>query len=186
MTRRSDWLLAQLPMGMLDDGFFVRFVSLFQELANTLMANVDNIDNVVDRRVAPPEMLRWLGSWLGVTSIDASLPEGLQRALVAQAGASLAWRGTRQGLQGYLEAVTGAPAEIRESGGIVRAELTADDEPALRPRSVEISVASTGWLSEPDFVELVSDEIPIDVSWQLYVGDRRIHPTAQASTGTGA
>lgn len=178
MTRRSDWLLNQLPLGMLDDDFFVRFVSVFQELATTLMAGADNVPNVVDTTVAPPPVVRYLGSWLGVSSIDPSLPEELQRRLVRQAGRSLAWRGTRRSLEAFLEVLTGSPAEIEETGGISRALPTAEAEvPAPRPRRVRIRVRSLGWLSEDDFVALVADEIPANVSWELHLGDRQLWPT---------
>src|SRR5437763_1081784 len=83
-SRRSDWLLGQLPMGMLDDDFFVRFVSIFQEVATTMLDDVDNLGNVVDVTVAPEPMVRWLGSWLGLSSIDPSLPHELQRRIVRE------------------------------------------------------------------------------------------------------
>jgi phage tail-like protein len=189
VSRRSDWLLAQLPMGMLDDDFFVRFVSLFQEVATTLLDGAANIEHVVDLTVAPPELVRWLGSWLAVTSIDASLPEQTQRMLVHQAGRTLAWRGTRRGLDGFLSAVTGAPVEIDESGW-VRRDLQEEDERTdtdLLPR-VAIRVASLGWLSEADFVELVADEIPANVAWELHLGERQLWPVTAAvgSSGTEA
>ncbi len=63
---QSDWLLNQLPVGMLDADFFVRFVSIFQELGGTLLEDADNIDNIADVTVAPDALVRWLGSWIGV------------------------------------------------------------------------------------------------------------------------
>lgn len=176
MSRRSDWLIGQLPMGMLDDDFFVRFVSMFQEVATTLLDGADNIPNTVDVTVAPPELVRWLGSWLAIDSIDPSLPEELQRALVRAASRTLAWRGTRRGLEDYLEVLTGAPAEVTESGAVIR-ELPDDDAPELeRPRTVGIRVHSIGWLSEEDFVDLVADEIPANVQWSLHLDDRQLWP----------
>lgn len=190
MRRRPDWLLNQLPMGMLDDEFFVRFISLFQEVATTLLDGVDNIPNVVDLTVAPPALVRWLGSWLAVTSIDASLPEELQRRLVRQAGRSLAWRGTRRGLESLLGALTEAPAEIEDSGGVRRevagavASTAGEGDATATPqatRKVTIRVQSLGWLSEPDFVELVADELPANVAWELYLGERRLWPQPVAA-----
>ena len=40
-------MVGQLPMGMLDDDFFVRYVSLFQEVATSYLEGADNVDNVV-------------------------------------------------------------------------------------------------------------------------------------------
>jgi phage tail-like protein len=180
MSRRPDWLLAQLPMGMLDDEFFVRFVSLFQHVASTLLEGADNIDNIVDPTVAPLPVVRWLASWLGVTSIDPTLPEATQRAFVRRAGEILAWRGTRRGLEGFLEAITGGPVNVAETGAVVRDRaLGADDEdaqPRQYPRVVDIEVSSLGWLSPADFVELVADEIPASVLWTLRLGGDQLWP----------
>lgn len=169
--RRSDWLVGQLPMGMLDDDFFVRFVSLFQEMAGSLLDGADNVTNVVDPTVAPTPLVRWLGSWIGTPSIDSSLPDALQRELVRRSSETLAWRGTRSGLERFLEVVTGSPAEIEESGRITR-----EGEGDHRVPSVRMRVESIGWLSDEDFVALVEDEIPASVEYELYVGDRRLWP----------
>src|SRR5580765_1273915 len=113
--RRDDWLLGQLPMGMLEDDFFARFVGIFQHVATTF---VDDVDNIVDVTVAPEAVVRWLGAWLGIDSIDSSLPHELQRRIVTETGRFLAWRGTRRGLQAFLELVSGGPVEIAETGGV--------------------------------------------------------------------
>jgi phage tail-like protein len=169
--RRNDWLLGQLPMGMMDDDFFVRFVSIFQEVATSMLEGADNIENIVDVTVAPEPMVRYLGSWIGVDSIDQSLPSELQRRIVRESGEILAWRGTKRGLQQFLELVTDGPVEIEESGGIF-----AEGEAGLRPATVRMKVDSTGWATESDFVELVRDEIPANVSFELFVGNRRLWP----------
>jgi len=171
VTRRADWLVGQLPTGMLDDDFFVRFVSLFQDLATSLLDGVDNVPNLVDPSIAPLPVVRWLGSWIGVGFIDPSLPDALQRHLVRTSSRVLTWRGTKRGLADFLEAVTSGPVEIDESGAILHEGEAGERDPWVRVR-----VESTGWLSEEDFTALVGDEIPADVSYELSVGDRRIWP----------
>jgi hypothetical protein len=52
-------------MGMLDDEFFVRFVSIFQEVATSMLDGVDNLSNVVDVTVAPDPVVRWMGGVAG-------------------------------------------------------------------------------------------------------------------------
>lgn len=183
MTRRSDWLVGQLPMGMLEDDFFVRFTSIFQEVASSFLEGADNVGNVVDVTVAPPEQVRWLGTWIGLDSVDASLDELLQRRLVRQASRTLAWRGTRRGLEDFLSVVTGAPVVIEESGGIGR-----DGQLGDRTPKVLVRVSSTGWMSGEDFVALVSDEIPTNVVLEVYLNDRQLwpvvaDPTSAAVTG---
>lgn len=173
--RRDGWLLQQLPMGMTDDDFFVRFVSIFQEVASTLLEDADTIEHIIDPTVAPVPVLAWLGTWLGVSWLDGSLPEATQRRVVRSLGEALAWRGTQRGLTTILEAVTGGPVILTETGGVRRHQ----DDPAPSP-FVRIQVASTGWLDAPDFVRLVRDELPVSVAFQVEVAGRRIWPSASA------
>ena len=169
--RRSDWLLSQLPMGMLDDDFFVRFVSIFQDVATTLLEDVDNLDNIIDVTVAPDAVVRWLGSWIGISSIDPSLSVELQRRIVRESAQILAWRGTRRGLQKLLELMTDGPVEIEESGGVFR-----EGDAGTRLPFVRMRVSSTGWVPEKDFVALVADELPANVMFELFVGGRQLWP----------
>jgi phage tail-like protein len=180
--RRGDWLVGQLPMGMLDDDFFVRFVSLFQDLATSFLEDADNISNVVDVTVAPPDLVRWLASWIARSHIDSSLDEQLQRTLVRRSSEILAWRGTRFGLERFLEAITGSPPEIEDAGGIVRGDL--DDETPRPAPFVRIRVGDIGWLPDKDFVSLVEDEVPAGTAYELFVGDRLLWPAQKGEPRT--
>jgi phage tail-like protein len=169
--RSPQWLLNQLPVGMLDSDFFVRFVSIFQELGSSLLENADNIDYLADVTVAPDAMVRWLGSWIGTETIDPSLHDEVQRRIVAGASATLTWRGTTRGLARFLELTSGGPVEVEDGGGVWREGDAPADTAWVRMR-----VESTGWLAESDFVDLVRDEVPAHVYAELYVGDRRVWP----------
>jgi phage tail-like protein len=180
-VRRGDWLIGQLPMGMLDDDFFTRFVRIFQDVATTFLDDVDNLDNIVDVRVAPEPLVPWLGSWIATPALDSAVDDGAaQRRIVHGYAALLAWRGTYRGLAAFLELFSGAPAEIEESGGtsattVARAaghtEVSLDaDELVSSGPWVRVRVASTGNLAEPDFVRLVADEVPADVALTVFVG----------------
>lgn len=170
--RSSQWMLNQLPVGMLDGSFFVRFVSIFQELGGTLLEDADNVDNLADVTVAPDAMVRWLGSWIGVNSVDPSLPHDLQRRIVRSAAQTLTWRGTAQGLRRFLELSSGGPAEVTDGGGVWRDGDAPEDSAWVR-----MEIESTGWMPESDFVELVRDEVPAHVRAELYVGSRCIWRT---------
>jgi phage tail-like protein len=179
--RNPQWLLQQLPVGMLDSDLFVRFVSIFQELADTLLEDADNVDNVVDLSVAPAAMVRWLGSWIGTEAIDASLPDELQRRIVTSAAQTLVWRGTAAGLRRFLELASAGPAEVTEGGGVWR-----DGEAPEDTAWVRLRVESTGWLPEADFVALVRDEIPAHVRAQLYLGERLLWSSDDSSESKDA
>jgi phage tail-like protein len=165
--RSPQWLLNQVPVGLLESDFFVRFVSIFQEIGDSLLADADNIENLPALSVTPPGAVRWLGSWIGVNSIDPSLPDQLQRRIVDSAAQTLGRRGTCGGLRFFLELVSAGPADIEEGGGVWQDGDAPSDTAWVRMR-----VASTGWLPEGDFVALVRDEVPAHVRAELYVGDR--------------
>jgi phage tail-like protein len=177
MRRRSDWMIGQLPMGMLDDELLVRFASIFQEVATSIVEGADNIPNVVDPTVAPVPALSWLASWLGVTWIEPSLPADVQRRLVRECGRALAWRGTRQGLEILLRAVTGADVVVEESGSMRHGIEPGTGAPSP---TVRVAVQSTGWMSDDDFVELVTDEVPANVRCDIVVDGRLVWPQPEA------
>ncbi len=167
--RRADWLVNQLPVGMLDDDFFYRFVSIFQEEAGTYLDGIDNLGNIVDPAVAPPSMVRFMAGWLALPPINPSLDETYQRHLVRAASKLLRWRGTQQGLKGILELITGGAVEIADNGGVFR-----QGEEGIRRPEVNIRVESTGWLPEAAFLEFVRDEVPANASVALVIGEREI------------
>lgn len=171
MRRDPDWLLAQLPVGMLQDDFFRRFVSIFQAVGTTCAEDIDNLEHVIDPTVAPAPLLPWLGTWVGIRVVEPSLPVETQRDLVRTAGRSLAWRGTRRGLVPFLELVSGGPVDLEETGGVWR-----EGEAPRGTPQVRIRVRSTGWLPDEDLVELVRAELPVHVELTLHVGDRQLWP----------
>ena len=167
--RPPDWLLNQLPVGMVQDDFFRRFVGIFQEVATSYVEAADGVEHVADPAVAPAPLLPWLGSWLGTNVIDASLDIDTQRRLVAAAGHTLAWRGTRRGLTEWLHVLTGGPVLIDDPGGVHR-----EGESPVQAPIVRVRVISTGWLPEDEFVDLVRAELPAHVGLELFVGDRLV------------
>jgi phage tail-like protein len=173
-ARSERWLVDQLPVGMTESDFFVRFVGLFQEVASTLLDDADLVEHIADTAVTPVPMLPYLAGWIGVDSIDASLPEDLQRLIVRSSARSLAHRGTVAGLRDFVEMLSGATASVRDGGGIWP-EGDAPDDVAW----VSIEVQSTGHLSEGEFIALVRDEVPAHVRMEIWVGERRVLSTME-------
>jgi phage tail-like protein len=173
--RHPQWLVNQLPVGMLGSDFFVRFVSIFQEMAESLMDDADQVQHVPDATVTPTPMLSYLASWIDVRTVDPSLPEAVQRTILRSSAKALAQRGTRRGLEAYLTMLSGEPAEVTDGGGVWSEGQAPDDVAWVRMR-----VAGTGHLSEDEFMALVEDEIPAHVRAELFVGDRRVLSTEQA------
>lgn len=177
---RPNWLINQLPAGMLDDDFFVRFLSIFQGVADTLVAHPEQMEHLLDPAVTPEPMLRFIGRWLGIESLDAATPLPVQRRMVAETGRLIGWRGTRRGLLHALELLTGQPAEVRDNGGVHReGQAQAASLPGLRPATaphVEISVVSAGWTTPEHLVALITEELPASVTFELWVGGVRLWP----------
>ena len=171
MSRHEDWLLRQLPAGMLSEDFFVRFVSIFQEQAGTLVAHADNLAHLADMRLTPTEMVRWMAQWLGLPGIDPGYSEEAQRRILKTAAATLQWRGTTTALTRLLELYSGGAVTVSEGGGIFE-----QGEAPVGPAWVVMEVQSTGLLAEPDFLRLVLDEVPAHVHAEIWVGERRTWP----------
>jgi phage tail-like protein len=174
MARGPDWLAQQLPVGMVEDEFLVRFLRIFQDVADTVIDQVDNLPHMFDASVAPPAMVRALGGWIGLDWVDPSTSDRRQRAIVRTYFSLLRWRGTKRGMRALLELITEGEAIVEESGGIYRS----GDEPVSRGH-VLLRVATTGpWATEDDLLRIVRSELPASVTFELFVGDRQIWPVA--------
>ncbi|WP_170222711.1 phage tail protein [Rarobacter faecitabidus] len=171
-SRPHDWLIRQLPSGMLGGDFFVRFVSLFQEEAQTLLDHADGLEYLADVKLAPAPMVRYLAQWIGAPPIDPAIDEARQRALVLAMASALARRGTLESLRIMVEAWTDSPVEIEESGGVFGLGQAPAAAPWLRLR-----VSSTGRLRPQSLVELVRDEVPAHVHLEVLVAGEQVWAT---------
>ncbi len=70
-----------------------------------------------------------------------------------------------------LEIVTRERVEVIDSGAVV---IDGGAPPA--PPHVRIRVESTGWMDEDDLVALVRRELPVSVTFELWLGDRALWP----------
>lgn len=170
--RRDDWLTHQLPVGMAEDDFLFRFVSIFQRVADTAVHQIDTLPHAFDPTVAPAPMVRQMAAWLGVSWVDSSLDVRLQRAIVTEYSQIIQWRGTKRGLRRLLELLTGGgEVTITDSGGV-----WAEGESPHSAPHVRIDLERTGWLSDSDLVRIMRDELPATVSYDLWAAGRRLHP----------
>lgn len=169
----AGWLADQLPVAMAEDDFTRRFVAIFETIADSVRSRIDGLEHLIDAGLTPPETARWLGGWLGL-AVPSTLPADRQRALVRSAGTLLAWRGTARGLRSLLEAYTGGPVEVADSGGIGRPGTT-----ERGPHQVAVRLGSTGGLSSDDLDALVRRELPPGTEVAIH----RAEPTADQDEG---
>lgn len=171
----TGWLVNILPLGMQSDDFLVRFLSIFEEVATTLRASADSVSKVADVNVTSAEMVRYLGEWVGATTVDARLPERVQRNIVLAAGATISGRGTTWALRRMLEAITDGPVDVFDRGGVFR-----DGAAPTGPSDVYVRAAGTGHLRADRFVELVLSAVPADVPITIEAAGRVLYPTLVA------
>lgn len=165
---------------MLDDPFLVRFMGVFQDLADTVHEQVNALPHAFDPTVAPEPMVRLMGSWMGL-AIDSSLSTQLQRRLVLEYSQVLPWRGTCHGLERLLRAVTGTKKEetvtVEDSGRVyLRPAHDAPPAPPVAEPHVRVVVPTSGEFSDLDLARFVQAELPASMSFELVIGGRQVWP----------
>ena len=111
--------LQYLPAIYSEDEFMGRFLKIFESVLAPVEQTVDQIPLYFDPKLAPEQLLPWLAFWLGLV-LDEDWPAARRRRLVSQAAELYQWRGTRRGLETYLEIYTGVRPTITEHFGGIR------------------------------------------------------------------
>lgn len=96
-----------------ESDFLGRFLLIFEHILSPIDRTIENIPDYFDPELAPPDVVTWLGSWLGLV-LDARWPEERRRDVVKAAPELFRWRGTRRGLAHFLRLYTGIEPEITE------------------------------------------------------------------------
>ena len=139
-------------------------VLAFEEVADTVQERIDNIEYQMDTGLASPEMLQFLGAWLGV-ELEPTDPAEYRRSMVREVGRLLGWRGTRFGVEALLQAATGARVTVIDAGGVYGSD---DHVPAPDP-VVVVQMDHTGHLTERQVMAFLQSELPLGAKVQLDV-----------------
>jgi phage tail-like protein len=105
--------LKYLPAIYQEDELMGRFLMLFESFWAPIETQIDNLSLYFDPCMAPSQFLPWLASWLNLV-LDQRWPEERQRQLLRSAISLYRRRGTRKGLEDYLEIYTGQRPRIVE------------------------------------------------------------------------
>jgi phage tail-like protein len=167
MSKEDGWLLAQLPATMGRDEVIAGFVRAFEEIADSVREQITDIEYELDVKLASPEMLAYLASWLGV-DVDRTATgsdSAAMRRLIRAVGQALVWRGTRRGLETLLEALTDGRADVLDSGGVfgVGDRLPPADD------LVTVELDHTGSLTRQQILAFLAEELPVGVRVELRV-----------------
>jgi phage tail-like protein len=180
MTVHDGWLVDQLPRVMAADPVLHDLVKAFEQVHDTVRERVDAIEYQVDTGLASPEMLQFLGSWLGLM-LEPTDPAEYRRSLVRQVGKLLGWRGTRFGVEAMLEAATGARVTVIDAGGVFGSN---DNVPPPDP-VVVVQMDHTGHLTEGQVLGFLQSELPLgarvrlDVRFQAQPARGRARPVTR-------
>lgn len=105
--------LAYLPAIYQDDDLTARFLMLFESFWRPLEQQIETMPFYFDPKMTTSDLLPWLASWIGLV-LDENWPEEQRRLLLQSAASLYRRRGTKRGLQEYLEIYTGEKAKIAE------------------------------------------------------------------------
>jgi phage tail-like protein len=177
--RRDDWLVHQLPVGMTEDDFLRRFLSIFQSLGDTVLEQIDVIDRQFDPTDAPATMVREMGRWIGLEWLDSSHSDEIQRQAVLEYAQLLRWRGTRRGMEALLRFMSGGgDVLIDDTGGIYAEGEAPREAPHVRMAMSDSILAETD-----DVVRIIRSELPASVTFQLAIGGEVVWPPSDQGGG---
>jgi phage tail-like protein len=107
--------LKYLPAFYEEDELMGRFLMLFESFWEPINGRVNQMAYYFDPKYAPADLLPWLASWIGL-NLDERWPADRRRLMLSSAVTLFRRRGTKRGLQDYLEVFTGQKPQIIEHG----------------------------------------------------------------------
>ncbi len=154
-----------------EDRFALGLAAAFDRVLAPIFASLDNFDAYLDPALAPVDFVDWLGTWVGVSPVEWWTPQRL-REFVAGAVALYRVRGTRQGLQAYLELLTGGDVEVEESGATATATVSGMPFPGRPGFEVVVRVRGAAGSGDADRLNaLVAASKPAHVHHRVEVAD---------------
>jgi len=105
--------LPELYRGSGEDSFLDRYLSIFQSLQDDLTRQIRSFPLCLDPETAPPDFLSWLAGWLDIEE-PYMWEEKKLRRLLGRAVELYGARGTRRGLESFVELYTGEKPFIVE------------------------------------------------------------------------
>jgi len=152
--KRSNYL-DLLPGIYHDSDFLGRFLLIFEHILSPVDRTITNIPEYFDPGITPPEYVQWLASWVGI-ALDGRWPEERQREVVRKAPELFRWRGTRRGMEQFIQLYTGSTPEIDQP---TLREIAADRSRAFR-FSVRVRVPRSAALSRQLVESIIELEKP--------------------------
>jgi phage tail-like protein len=159
-----------LPALYQEDSLVQRLCAALDAVLAPDITLLDCFPAYLDPGTAPPDLLDWLAGWVGLSAIR-DLPTPRRRDLVRRAARLHAWRGTPAAVKELVEAATGLPVQLEESGGTgwsvqAGAPLPGRDEPGLVVR-ISIGAARPDEAAVQQLIQLLTLVVPAHLPWRL-------------------
>jgi phage tail-like protein len=163
-------LAATLPVVYQSDPFTLQLCAALDRVLGPVFATLDALPAYLDPATTPPDMVSWLGSWVGL-ALDDAWPEERRRALVGAAARLHAQRGTRRGLEEAVRLATGSAPDVAESGSAVFALDPRVDAPGNDRAFLRITVRrdDLGGADDGPLRSLLALLVPAHLPWELVV-----------------
>ena len=167
-------LADHVPAMLADDPMVVAFLSALDEVWAPVISTLDCFDAYLDPRLAPPDMVAYLGSWI-LAMIDQAQDEEQLREDVALAHRTMALVGTSTVLHERLVPREAERVEVQDTGGIHTSTTPTDPRQWSSPEdaTVVISVIGSrvpGEQGAERLRRIIHDLVPAHVPVRVEVG----------------
>lgn len=165
---RSPFPLAQhVPAMLSDDPMIVAFLEALDEVWAPVISTLDCFDSYLDPRLAPADMVAYLGTWILAMTDDAR-DEAQLRHDVATAYQTVEWCGTAKGLRERLVPREAEGLEIRDPGGIHTSTVPTDPLQWADPEERTVTIIAidphvVGSRGEGRLRHMVRDLVPAHI-----------------------
>ncbi len=165
-------LIDQVPALFAEDQFLQRMLPALDEVLAPIVSVLDCFDSYLDPHIAPPDMVRYLGTWLlAFTPMEAN--DETLRFLVSTAVARARWRGTAEALREYLVPREVKWVSIEDPGGTFVSNVATDSQQWPQTPEPRVTITCELWNDEPvaqaRLTRLVRVLIPAHVFYELRI-----------------
>jgi phage tail-like protein len=160
----NGWLLAQLPRAMTGNLLVQAFVDAAEHTGDSVRVQLDGLEYQLDPDLASPQMLIFLGGWLGFP-LDALDDPAFHRPLLRAVGRLLMQRGTKAAVRELLTQLTGGPVSVEDGGGVFGpGQQVLEENPTVR-----VELSRIGPISPERLAGIIERELPIGARLELIV-----------------
>jgi phage tail-like protein len=171
----NGWLLAQLPRAMTGNLLVQAFVDAAEHTGDSVRVQLDGLEYQLDPDLASPQMLTYLGGWLGFP-LDPLDDPAFHRPLLRAVGRLLMRRGTKAAVRELLTQLTGGTVSIEDGGGVFGpGQQVPEENPTVR-----VELSRIGPISPERLAAIIERELPIGAGLELIVPPDGEHQERQA------